>query len=439
MKGRMRNVKKRLLMFWKPYRILLSIRLARLRRRLIHDVTFIGVTGSCGKTTSTALIASILSSVGRCQSGIISNEARKVAQSILGIDSSTKFCVQELSATEIETAIKIFKPQIGVVTTVGSDHYKMFRSLGAVAQVKGHLIECLPKQGTAVLNADDPHIRGMAARTKARVITFGLSPDADIRAIEVSGSWPDFLILGVKVGEEVVRVETRLFGEHWLPSILAAIACGVACGVDLNTCAKAIASVAPTFARYSMHAKHDGPFYVLDTAKAPFWTIAAALAFIKNARAVRKTMVFGTISDYAGSGGSRYRRVAREALEVANRVVFVGPQSSLVDKLRQGELSNRLFTFQTTYQASAFLSRESLSGELIFIKASSTDHLERIMLSQLDQVVCWQERCGIRRPCPNCRRYRRPKSPPFGLVKSQRAAGQPITTDPNSGTGFDGR
>ena len=159
----------------------------------------------------------------------------------------------------------------------------------------------------------------------------------------------------------------------------------------------------------------DGGAYVLDTRKAPFWTIADGLAFVASAQAARKTTVFGTISDYAGKGGARYRRVARQALEVAERVIFVGPNSAHVDKMRQGELRERLFTFQTAYQATTFLSKERLPGELTYVKASGTDHLERLMLAELDRIVCWRERCGRSGACPDCAKYRFPKPPPFGL------------------------
>ena len=165
-----------------------------------------------------------------------------------------------------------------------------------------------------------------------------------------------------------------------------------------------------------MHAKTNGPVYIFDH-KAPLWTIAISLAFVKAAYASRTTMVFGTISDYPGSAGRTYRRVAREALEVANRVVFVGPQSGHVSKLRQGEARERLHAFGTTYQASEFLAQAAIPGELIYIKGSfAADHLERIMLSQVDHVVCWRERCGIERVCPDCRHYRTAQSPPFGIT-----------------------
>jgi UDP-N-acetylmuramoyl-tripeptide--D-alanyl-D-alanine ligase len=223
-------------------------------------------------------------------------------------------------------------------------------------------------------------------------------------------------------GDERQRVYTRLAGEHWTTSVLAAIACGIACGIDLPTCAKVLEKFDPVFARYSVHSQPGGPVYVLDTQKAPMWTIAAGLAFVARARAPRRTIVFGTISDYPGAAGARYRRVAREALEVAERVVFVGPNSGHVGKLKHGDFANRLFLFQSTFQASAFLANETLSEELIYLKASVSDHIERIMLSQTDQVVCWRERCGwTEDQCPVCSNYRTPHAPPFGLAKTMAA------------------
>jgi UDP-N-acetylmuramoyl-tripeptide--D-alanyl-D-alanine ligase len=174
-------------------------------------------------------------------------------------------------------------------------------------------------------------------------------------------------------------------------------------------------TVNPVFGRYSVHTRSDGGAYVLDTRKAPYWTIAHGLAFVGHARAPRRTIVFGTISDYSGSVSPRYRRVAREALEVAERVVFVGPNSAYVDRLRQGELRYRLFAFHTAYQANAFLSGEPTPGELIYVKASGTDHLERLMWAEIDQVICWRERCGKSYACHECAKYRVRSAPPFGV------------------------
>ena len=69
--------------------------------------------------------------------------------------------------------LRLLSPQIGIVTTIGDDHYAAFRTREATALEKGKLVECLPPEGTAILNADDPLVRGMAERTRARVMTYG--------------------------------------------------------------------------------------------------------------------------------------------------------------------------------------------------------------------------------------------------------------------------
>ena len=367
------------------------------RRATLRNVTFVGVTGSCGKTTTVIFIDAILSSLGKTVCCTNESVRYRIEDAIRSTGRSTKFCVGEVGTKgpgDIARQAAYLKPQIGVVTTIGADHYRQFRSLEATATEKGRLVEGLPPDGVAILNADDPHVRAMAARTGARVLTFGLSPEADVRATEVSSAWPERLSLTVTHGADQVRFETRLVGEHWATSVLAALACGIACGMRLKACAEAIGAVQPPFGRYSVHGNGQGATYVLDSLKSPYWTIASGLQFVLNARAPRRTIVFGTISDYPGKASARYRRVARQALEVADRVIFVGAQSGHVDKLRQGDARDRLVSVQTAHQASALLAERVVPGELIYVKASrNADHLERIMLSQLDRVVCWREGC----------------------------------------------
>ncbi len=83
---------------------------------------------------------------------------------------------------------------------------------------------------------------------------------------------------------ETIRIETQMVGGHWVTSVLAAIATGIISGVDLKFCAEAIRTVEPVFGRYSVHRRSDDAAYVLDTNKAPLWTIAPGLAFVTNSQ-----------------------------------------------------------------------------------------------------------------------------------------------------------
>jgi UDP-N-acetylmuramoyl-tripeptide--D-alanyl-D-alanine ligase len=174
-----------------------------------------------------------------------------------------------------------------------------------------------------------------------------------------------------------------------------------------------------------VHQLPGGPTFVFDH-KAPVWTIPHCFAFIKAASAPRKTIIFGTVSDYAGSAGPRYRRTAREALEVADRVVFVGSNARYVEKLRQGELADKILAFRTAFEASAYFKERVLPDELIVLKGSlRVDHLERIMLSLSEPVVCWMEHCRVKSACWKCVDYRRPHPPITQLESPIEDAAEP--------------
>jgi UDP-N-acetylmuramoyl-tripeptide--D-alanyl-D-alanine ligase len=138
------------------------------------------------------------------------------------------------------------------------------------------------------------------------------------------------------------------------------------------------------------------------------------MKFVETARAPRKTIILGTISDHPGGmTNARYRKLAQQSLKIADRVLFVGPQAASVERLRVGDVASRLFAFQTCHEASRLLARDPVADELIVVKGSISDHLERVMLSQLDHVVCWRERCGRRIDCYKCESYARAHPPPF--------------------------
>ena len=113
---------------------------AQLLRLVRPDVIYVGVTGSCGKATTTRLIGAVLSSGGECRTDAGRNGPKRVVDNLLTISARTRFCIQELSGSRpgrIRMQTKFLRPQVGVITTVGSDHYKNFRSLDATASEKG--------------------------------------------------------------------------------------------------------------------------------------------------------------------------------------------------------------------------------------------------------------------------------------------------------------
>lgn len=376
-------------------------------RRTLHQPVFVGVTGSAGKSTTKDLVASILErhlSIGRKVPGS-ANGPMDVAYLLLGTRRSHAYCIAEIATSgpgTLDVPLALFRPTVGVVTNIGSDHLSAFRSLEAIADEKGKLIRSLPHDGIAILNADDPHVIGMRSQFSGRSVTYGLSDDAMLRGKLVNAAWPNRLSLTVSWRGQSARVQTQLCGDHWVPVVLAALATGVALGVPLSVAAEAVANVEPFEGRMSPVELGDGVTFIRDDWKAPLWTIAPTFEFMRQARAIRKVIVIGTVSDYPGDSARRYVQIARQALEVADCVVFVGPWASSSLRARQSP-KDTLWAFATLRDASTYFAGYLRPGDLVLLKGSTrADHLERLVFARTIGVKCWRSDCGYMAFCNAC-------------------------------------
>jgi UDP-N-acetylmuramyl pentapeptide synthase len=259
------------------------------------------------------------------------------------------------------------------------------------------------------------------------VITFGLGEAADVRASDVRGAWPERLSFTVHHAGTSLAVRTRLCGAHWTSCALAALAVGVAAGIPLADAARALESAESWPGRMSPHESPGGITFLRDDWKAPLWSVGASLAFLREARAARKIAVLGTFSDFAGST-EKYPRVAREALDVADHVVFVGGNAHRALRARNHPRGDRLRAFATAYEAHRYLGGLLEPGDLVLLKGSvEADHLGRLALARTRQVACWRSDCGRRQLCETCPLLRVPSLPEgaAGEGPAARAAERP--------------
>lgn len=381
-----------------------ALRLAAAARQR-SSATFVGVTGSSGKSTTVALLSHILAGSRPVHTQVFGNILDDLTDTLRNLPGDCDTVVAELGVNGVGTMrpmAMLARPSVAIVTKVGLEHYTAFRSREAVAREKGELVAVLPADGLAILNADDVNVMSMAQRTRARVVTFGWSEDADYRVISARAAFPDRLVVEVEMPAGRFVIQTPFFGEQFWLATAAAFAGAVEQGVDPMEAIARIATFTPPFDRCGVLAVAGGPTFVLDSVKAPAEGIADAIAAVKKARAPAKRIVIGHISDYAGNPRKHYRDAYRLAREAADAVVFVGENMHRVPASDDDRAKGIFTGFVTPREAADHIRATAQPGELIFIKGSRNLHLERIALAWTQDVRCWEVHCGMGFDCIRC-------------------------------------
>jgi len=377
-------------------------------RRFGAPEEVVSITGTVGKTSATNMINAILAKRGKVHLGVDANAPRPVSQKLARLPWRCKYWVQEASGSypgQLAKCDKFMRSTVSVVTTVTGDHIKAFKDLDEVAIEKGSIASRLPKDGLAVLNADDPRVLAIRDRCRCRVVTYGQSEEADIRILDWSDGLPDTLRLTVTDGSETREIRTQLAGNRWLVSIAAAIATTRSLGVPLAEICDTLEGFEPYLYRDSIHRLPDGSYFVLDCFKNAITSFESSMEVVRDSRSPRKIVIVGTLSGYRGAASSKYRNVARQALEVADVVCFYGKQSKHVRKII-AEFEGRLHMFDDVFELNSFIEGARRPNDLIYVKSTKADHLERLWHDREEPISCWVEYCGRETVCPYCDQLR---------------------------------
>jgi UDP-N-acetylmuramoyl-tripeptide--D-alanyl-D-alanine ligase len=381
--------------------------LAWIHRRFQRGCIVVGVSGSAGKTTTKDLCASVLAAFGSCiKTNASSNYRISVAKSVLRIRARHKFAIFEISESRpgsMDLPISIMKPDIGVLTVIGRDHFSSFRSLEAIAHEAGKLIATLPISGIAVLNVDDPLIRNIGEQCRCRLVWVGRDERATIRLVDVHSIWPEPLTFSFVHDGMEHQVVTRLHGEHLTVSCLTALGVAVALGLPILSAIAALEKAEPSIARMQLIKDRSGAVFIRDDWKAPHWTLTAPFDYVAAAIANRKIIVLGTVSDSSDSPSKRYVKIARKIRGLADISIFVGDEATK-SLGKSGLLDGvTVWAFPDVQSAAVFLDGILADGDLVLLKGTNRqDHLERIILNRESPIKCWTMSCGLARFCRKC-------------------------------------
>lgn len=396
---------------WSWYCVFLS-GLALLWRRVMFRTTFIAITGSVGKTTATECLAAVLSSrfpVNATRHG--SNGRYGIATTVLRTRFRHRFTVVEVG-TKLPGALRKaaweVNPEVVVMLSVGRTHTDNFPTLEHMAAEKAQLLSRLGRRGLAILNGDDPRVSAMAAHCRGRVFTFGQSPRFELWASEVSARWPARLSFRVHWRGESEWVSTRLVGEHWVPSVLGALAAAVSCGMDLKSAAAALEYVEPHRARLRPVVLPSGAIMLRDDFNPTVQSLPAALRVLEQAQARRRLLALSDVSDTGQEVDQRYRELGQAVARSTDWAIFFGEhcRRGAEAALAAGMRPESVHAFPGWQEAARFLNSELREGDLVLLRCFETDHPERIFFAQFGTVECTKPKCLIVHLCDYCRELR---------------------------------
>jgi UDP-N-acetylmuramoyl-tripeptide--D-alanyl-D-alanine ligase len=348
--------------------------------------TVVAVTGSNGKTTTKDLLAAALATRLKTVANQASfNNEVGLPLTLTRIEPGIQAVVVEMGARgpgHIAALARLARPGVGVVLNVGESHLGMFGSREAIAKAKGELVEALPADGTAVLNADDPQVAAMAGRTVARVVSFGQAA-GEVRAagVELDGDGRARFLLHTPAGTAPVVLPAP--GEHLVGCALAAAAAAHVLGVGPDDAAAGLAAARLSPMRMQVHRRPDGLTVVNDAYNANPSSMAAALKTLAalGRQGGRTVAVLGEMAELGPDAAAEHDRIGRLATRLGiDRLVGVGePGRVMVAAARmEGMWPEEAEAVPDAAAAVALLTPALGPGDMVLVKASRVVALDRV-------------------------------------------------------------
>ncbi len=315
------------------------------RTQFPASTVVVGVTGSVGKTSTKDLIVAALSSAKRVVANVRSfNNEQGLPVTILNASLATEVLVLEMGMRglgQIDELCRIARPHIGIVTRVGEAHTELVGGLDGVAQAKGELIEALPPQGVAILNADDERVIAMRSRSVAPVLSFGESANADIRITELRLDAHGCALFDISTPSGSATVNLSIPGRHMALNAAAAIAVGEALGVNLELMVESLRSASISDRRMQSKTTRNGALLLDDCYNANPTSMAAAIETLAQIPADRKVAVLGVMAEIENAEMA-YTDIARLARANNIDIIAVGTSGYGTNSLTVDEAIEQL-------------------------------------------------------------------------------------------------
>ena len=358
--------------------------IARFWRRKL-DLRVIGITGSVGKSSTKEMVAEVLGQRYRTlkSPGNLNNEIG-LPMTILRLGTGYERAVLEMGfyvPGEISFLCNIALPVVGIVTNVGTVHAERAGSQEAIYQGKSELVQSLPPapQGTAILNFDDPWVRKMEEKTRARVFFYGLSPEADLWADEIQGLGLEGIRFQLHYQSETLHVRVPLIGRHSVHTALRAAAAGLVEGLTWQEIFEGLRQ-GHTQLRLVAVRSQNGALLLDDTYNASPESMLAALNLLDELDG-RKIAVLGDMLELGPYEKQGHEMIGLRAARVANVLITLGPRAHMIAESarRSGLNKSNILEFEELAPIVDWLDNNLKNTDVALIKGSHGLRMDRIV------------------------------------------------------------
>jgi UDP-N-acetylmuramoyl-tripeptide--D-alanyl-D-alanine ligase len=373
---------------------------ARVRTQRQQNTLLIGITGSNGKTSTKDAAAAILNRVAPTLKTFASyNNEIGYPLTLLRLEPEHRYAVVEMGAQWVGELTwlceTIARPNWSIITNIGAAHLEYFGTQERVSVAKSELVQALTAEGIAILNYDDVYVRSMGAKTKARILYYGLSQEADVRGSDIQGDTLRGLSFTLHYAGQMKRVHLHLPGVHGVMIALAAASVGCAARMNFDEICVALENLLPAKGRGEIKPGPNDSTLIDDTYNANRQSIVAMIAAMRTTElsaSGKRWVVLGDIFELGQYAPEEHIACGKELVGTIDYLVAIGDQARFyVEGAKQvGMLEKNIHYFradvenatelESAKQAAANLLKRKLHGEdLVLLKGSRGMRMETML------------------------------------------------------------
>jgi UDP-N-acetylmuramoyl-tripeptide--D-alanyl-D-alanine ligase len=349
------------------------------------NLRVVGITGSVGKSTSKEAIAGVLSQrFSTLKSAANLNNEIGLPLNVLKLTEAHQCAVLEMGfyvPGEIALLCEIARPQVGVLTNIGTVHAERAGSQDAIALGKGELVEALPAapEGTAILSYDDPWVRPMKSRTQATVFYYGMNPEADLWADQVESLGLDGIRFRLHYKRETVSMQVPMIGRHSVETALRAAAVGLVEDLSWDEITRGLQENKAQFRLVAARAE-NGALVLDDTYNATPESTLAALSLMFDLPG-RRIAVLGDMLELGQYERTGHEKVGARAAEVADVLLTLGQRAHIIAEaaVNAGMSRMAIHEYDELGPVADWLKQNLGAGDVVLIKGSRGLRMDQIV------------------------------------------------------------